>query len=290
VTTRPNYRERPLDSNNGSVTAAVPQLWLAGPSTRPRVLLAELWAARELCVTLARQSFFVRYRRAVFGMTWAVVVPIFQAVVLSQILGRVARFQVPHYATYVFSGIAAWSYFTSTVVSASTAIVDNSSLSSRIYFPRCILPISTALSNVFTLGATVIVLFILASSEGAFGWKILALVPAAVLCVLFTTTLGLVLSALHVYFRDVRYAVAAAMMLLFYLTPVFYPLTRLHGLIRDIVVLNPLTGIVQLFHWSVAATPTVVGPLCLTFAWLAALIALGIGLHSRLDRSFADLM
>ncbi|MGN6473720.1 MAG: ABC transporter permease [Mycobacteriales bacterium] len=281
-----------METDNGAVAPAIPQLRLAGSSAHPLELIGRVWAARELCGTLARKDFFVRYRRATFGILWAVAVPVIQAVVLSQVLGRVTNLAVPHFTVYVFSGIAGWSYFSQTLAGATTSIVDNSSMSSRIYFPRSVLPIASALSNVFTLGVTSTILFVVVlSSNITLHWKLLTLIPAALLCVLLTASLGLVLSALHVYFRDVLYIVQASLLVLFYLTPVFYPMTRLHnGVVRDIVVANPLTGIAQLFHWAVLPTPNVAAPLYSTLIWTACLCALALFLHSRLDRSFADML
>lgn len=281
-----------MESDNAAASPAVAQLWLAGSSTRPGDLIARVWAARELCATLARKDFFVRYRRATFGILWAVAVPAIQAVVLSQVLGRVTNLAVPHFTVYVFSGIVGWSFFTATISAATTSIVDNSTMSSRIYFPRAILPVATALSNVFTLAVTSVILFIAVVSSGiTLHWKMLTVVPAAMLCFVMTASLGLVLAALHVYFRDVTYIVQASLLVLFYMTPVFYPLSRLHnGVMRGIVLANPMTGVAQLFHWAVLPTTDVTGPLISTLIWTVSLCVVAVGLHSRLDRSFADML
>lgn len=284
--------ESALETDNRAVTAAVPQLRLVGSSAHPIELIARVWAARELCGTLARKDFFVRYRRATFGILWAVAVPVIQAVVLSQVLGRVTNLAVPHFTVYVFSGIAGWSYFTQTINGATTSIVDNSSMSSRIYFPRSILPIAAALSNIFTLVITAVILFIVVvATHIPLQWKMLTLLPAALLCFLMTASLGLVLSALHVYFRDVVYIVQASLLVLFYLTPVFYPMSRLHnGVIRFIVLVNPLTGVIQLFHWAVLPVSDLAAPLYSTLIWTGCLWVIALTLHSRLDRSFADML
>jgi lipopolysaccharide transport system permease protein len=280
-----------LASDTEAVSPAVPQLRLVGSGTHPGALIGRAWAARELCVTLARKDFFVKYRRASFGILWAIALPAIQAVVMARVLGSVTNLSVPHFVVFVFSGIVGWTYFAAAINSAATSIVDNAAMSSRIYFPRSILPIASALSNIFALAVTSVILLIVAASSSVdLGWKVLALVPAALLCILMTSALGLVLSALHVYFRDVTYLVQASLLVLFYLTPIFYPLTRIHGVVRDLALINPLTGVTQVFHWAVLPTPDVMGALWSTFAWTAFLLVAGVGLHSRLDRSFADML
>lgn len=274
-----------------AISAAVPQLYLNGTATSPARLLAELWSTRELCITLARKDFFVRYRRALFGLLWAVALPAVQAAVLAVVLTRVARISVPHYSVFIFSGIVGWSFFTVSLSAGATAIVDNSSLSSRIYFPRAVLPLAACFSNVFSLLITIVVLLILGLIAGAApGLHTLYVIPAAVLLVVFTAALTLVLAALHVYFRDVKYAVQAALLVWFYVTPIFYPLSLMHGWVYKLVLVNPATGFVTLFQaGGVGVTPRL-APIVSALVWTTVLSAVALVVHCRRDRLFADLL
>jgi ABC-type polysaccharide/polyol phosphate export permease len=212
--------------------------------------------------------------------------------VLAFVLTRVAKINVPHYPVFIFAGIVGWTYFSATVTTGATSIVDNSALSSRIYFPRAILPLAACLSNVFALGISVALLLIVAVVAGETpGLHTLYLIPACLLIFALAVSLTLVLSALHVYFRDTKFAVQAAILVWFYVTPIFYPLTLLHGWTRTLVKLNPVTGAVELFHagalggasadWVSAA---------ISLGWIAALTVLGLTLQCRYDRVFADLL
>ena len=270
----------------------VQQLVLRNQWSSPGALLREFWRSRDLCITLARKDFFVRYRRAVFGLLWSVAIPAIQAVVLSIIFTRVAKIQVPHYPLFIFSGLVCWTFFTSAVGAGATSIVDNSGLSSRIYFPRAVLPVSACLSNVFSLLASIVILLAVATVSGQLpGLYTLRLIPAVLLIVAFSVSLTSMLAALHVYFRDTRYVVQAAILVWFYVTPIFYPNRLLHGWAAQIVRANPVTGAAELFHASVISGFAIDWLSVLaSVLWTIALGAVAFILHCRWDRVFADLL
>lgn len=272
--------------------APPPELVLTGNWTTPRALLASLVRSRGLCVTLARKDFFVRYRRAVLGVFWAAALPVIQALVLAIVLRHVTRVDVPHYAVFVFAGITMWTYFLAAMTAGTTAIVDNSPLCSRIYFPRAVLPLAACVSNLFTLVTAGGLLLIASLASGVRpDLHLLLAVPAAIMIVLVTAGLTLVVSALHVYFRDMRYLVQAALFLWFYVTPVFYPLTLLHGATRKLVEINPLTAPVQLLQ-AAAVRHVDLSATAITSTLVCSLVLLGAALvlHCRHDRTFADLL
>jgi lipopolysaccharide transport system permease protein len=270
-----------------------PGFVLEGESTPIRELLRDLWRSRELVQILARKDFFVRYRRASFGMLWAATLPLFQATVLSFIFTRVVRVQtdVP-YAVFVFPAYAAWSYFAGTLPTASTAIVDGAGLSNKIYFPRAVLPITTVVANLygfaFTLGAVVLVCAGFGVNPGL---RIFLLIPATMLLVLLTAGLSLLLSGLHVYFRDVRFFLQASLSVWLFITPVLYPLERATGGARVVMLVNPMTGVAEMFRasvtseehdWNVALVTSI--------AWIVFAMGAALLVHRRYNRVFSDLL
>lgn len=261
--------------------------------TRASVLLRSIAGSLPLVLLLARKEFHVRYRRASFGMAWAVALPLVQAGVLAVVLDQVTTFDTPlPLAVFIYAGTLPFVYLSTTVVSAATSIVDNSHLSSRVYFPRAVLPLMVVQSNVYGLACGLGSLLVLALAVGAgLGVDVLLLVPAVALTMLLATGLGLVVSALHVYFRDVKYLVTAATTVWFYGTPIFYPLEELDGGLRSLVVANPATGMVQLHRAALGADVTSLAPsVLITVVASLALVVLGIALHARWDRVFADLL
>jgi ABC-type polysaccharide/polyol phosphate export permease len=268
-------------------------LEIAGEATPLSQLLPELWRSRELIATLARRDFFVRYRRASFGLLWAAALPMFQAAVFSYVFSRVVRVQthVP-YPVFVFPAFAAWSYFSSTLPSASTAIVDNSMLSNKIYFPRAVLPLTNVVANLYGFAFTLVAVILVCIGFGeAPGWRIFLLAPDTVLLVLLTASLALVLSGLHVYFRDVRFLLQAVLSVWLFITPVLYPLRNAKGATRALELVNPMTGIAELFRYAVTTEETGwgVAVLC-TVAWTVVFGVAALFIHRRYNRVFADLL
>jgi len=274
-------------------TVALEGFDLEGERSKLRQIFVDSWRSRDLIVMLSRKDFFVRYRRASFGLLWAVGLPAFQALVLSVVFSRLIRFEtgVP-YGVFVFAGITPWSYFNSSISSAATSIVDGQTLATKVYFPRAILPFVVIGANFMAFIPAVVVLVAFALLSGVtIGWNLLLLIPATLVLLGLTAAFSLVLSAAHVYFRDVRYVVAAALIAWMYATPVIYPLDKMHGTIRTIIEINPATGMVELFRQAVGVhDPGWMATLPWTFGWMAALLVVGAMLHRRFDRVFVDLL
>ena len=266
---------------------------LQGESTPLPALLLGLWRARDLLVILARKEFHVRYRRASFGVLWALALPLLQSIVLAVVFSRVVHIRfTAHYPVFVLSAMVAWTFFSAALGAGATAIVDGTELSSRVYFTRAVLPISQVLANVYALLITLVIVVVACPLLGAgLGLRTLLMIPATALLVLLTMGFSLVGSALHVYFRDVRYLVSASLMVWFYVSPVIYPPADAPGKLRLVIDANPLTGIIDLFHYAaIGAAGSLLLPLVVSAGWTVGLIALGLKLQSRFDRVFADLL
>ena len=266
-------------------------LILDGESTPVRTLVGDLWRSRDLLGVMARKEFFVRYRRASFGLIWAVGIPLIQALVLAVVLRHFVRFHtVGPYPVFVFSGVLAWNFFT-VISSATSSIVDNRDISTKIYFPRSVFPAMTVLSGAYGLVLTSVLLLIFEAGFGTVpGVRTIVLLPAIALAILLTAAMGLVLAALQVYFRDVKFLVQAALVGWFYVTPVFYPLSAL-GRIAPWVRINPMTGVVELFRVAtVGADKSWPVTLGWSLAWTVFLLGAATLLYRRFDRVFADLL
>ena len=266
---------------------------LVGESTSLLTLGRQLVASRHLLAILARKDFFVRYRRASLGLLWAVALPLVQAGVMAVVFSHVLRIHTgSNYAVFVYSGLLPWAFFSATVPAAATAIVDGQDLATKIYFPRAILALSPVGSNLYGFLPSLGILVVFALfGHVPFGWNWLLLIPAVVVMAALTAGFCLVLAALHVYFRDVRYLVQAALTAWIYLTPVLYPLTRAPGFLRHFLQLLPTTGMVELFRaGSVGADPGWIGALINTVVWSVGLLVVAAFLYRRFDRVFVDLL
>jgi lipopolysaccharide transport system permease protein len=272
-----------------------PSIDLHGEATSPGRLAREVWKARELLVILARKDFQVRYRRASLGILWALALPLLQAVVLAVVFSHVGHFRsVPHtsYTMFILTGMVPWAYFTLALPAGSTAIVDNTDLSSKVYFPRSLLPLGQVLTALYSYFITLAIVLILCPVFGVgLGPRLALVILSTLLMLAITTGFVLVDSALHVYFRDFRYMVTAALLVWLYVTPIIYSAAQAPRTLRTVIDLNPLTGVVDLFR---AATVGNVGsialPVAMTLVWSAVLLVAGAILHCRFNRVFADLL
>jgi len=250
------------------------------------------WAHRGVLLMLARKQFHVRYKRASFGVAWAVGVPLVQAAALTIVFERVVRTgtSVP-FGAYILSGVLPWSYFSQTAAPGSIAIVEGASLTDKVWFPRAILPASTVLANVPGLAVSMVLLIVALPILGVPLTARLLLLPAAcLLLVAFTLALVEALSALHVYFRDVRFLVQAGLVMWFYVTPIAYPKSLLKGL-ATWVDLNPLTGVVTLFHMAtVGGEDAWQRPVLIAVAVTVVLMVVAAEAQRRRDRLFVDLL
>jgi lipopolysaccharide transport system permease protein len=272
------------------VTAAAPVLELDSSPASAREVVSDLWRHRDVLRELSWTDFQVRYKRAVFGVLWAVVVPLLQAVVVGVVFSHVVRdVSGSSYALYVLSGVLPWSYFATTLAIGAGAIVDGAELSEKLWFPRAMLPMVPAIAGLVGLGICMVVLVIAVPVlHAGFGISILLLPVACLQLVAFTTALSLVLAALHVYFRDVRYLVQALLLVWFYATPLLYPASLLDGLAPWLDA-NPMTGVIALFRDSlVGSDASGLRSILVSAGTTVVLLAVAVEVYRRHDRLFAD--
>jgi ABC-type polysaccharide/polyol phosphate export permease len=168
-------------------------------------------------------------------------------------------------------------------------VVDGAALTDKIWFPRALLVLAPIGANLVGLGIGLGIVTAIQLARGELGPEVLLAVPAAVLLVALATGLSLVTSALYVPYRDVRFVVQAATLLLFYVTPILYTPERLGGL-ADLLPLNPFAGAVGLFQQAFAGAAVGVPELVGTLLWTTVLLVTGVVLHQRGDRTFVDLL
>jgi len=271
---------------------------LEGERSHLLPLLRDIWDSRTLIRTLARKDFYVKYRRASIGVLWAVGLPFIQAAVLSLIFSKIVRFHtVPPYSVFVFAGMMPWSFFSGSINQAVTSIVDGSGIATKVYFPRAVLPVVNVLSGFhgYVPAMGVLVLFA-AVMHAHFGVALLLLIPATLLMLVLTLGFSLVLAAMHVYFRDMKYIVAAITFPWLWASAVMYPLRSVGSLVRYIQY-NPVVGMIELYRaafggWHPAGNivPGTGKLVLISVIWAAALTLLAFPLYLRYDRVFCDLL
>jgi ABC-type polysaccharide/polyol phosphate export permease len=266
---------------------------LAGEATPVTRLLVDAWEARSLVRSLARRDFFVRYRRPTFGVIWAILVPVVQAAVMAIVFTRVVRVHTTlPYVVFILSGIIPWTFFSGTIGSAVRSITIGSGIASKVYFPRCVLPLANVGTSVYGYVPSLVVMAIVALLMGVDlrpSWVLL--IPASIVMVVFTSVLSMFLAAVQVYFRDVAYVVGAITQAWSYGSAVFFPVTMTHGLLRAVILANPATGMVELFRAAFDGLhPWTLPALAWTVVWTLGLFVADIAIYRRYDRVFVDLL
>ncbi len=215
--------------------------------------LKKIWHYRDLLWMLIKRDFVAFYKQTVLGPIWFLIQPIFTISVYVFLFGSVANISTGDIPMPLFylSGIMAWTYFSETMVRTSNVFRENSSIFSKVYFPRLIMPISIIISNLIKLFIQLVLLIILivyynfnGSHIVVTGYTLLAPVFILLMAAL-GMGLGLVVSAFTVKYRDFSLLLNFATSLLMYTCPVVYPLFRLHPKIRMIVNINPMTHIIE---------------------------------------------
>ncbi|HEX8004637.1 MAG TPA: ABC transporter permease [Mycobacteriales bacterium] len=240
---------------------------------------------------MSRKNFKVRYKRAALGMLWALLQPAFQAAVLSFVFLKILHVQaVPKYPLYVLSGILPWSFFASSVIAATTSVVDNASLVKKVALPLSVFPVSAAGGTALAFSASLTVLVGVSVFFGSFGLGILLLPVALAIELLVIIGVALIAGSFHVAFRDVRYVVESAMVVGVYASPILYDLSRVPAGLRPFIRLNPLTGVLSLTRAAVLGRPVDGAAVLCAVGVAAVLLAAGALLFRRRSGEFADLV
>lgn len=267
-----------------------PTLVLTGESTPVRSLIGDVVRQWRLLPLLASQDFHARYRSATLGLLWSVLLPLVQGGVLAIVFTQVVHVSAGvNYTVFIVAGITVWAYFLASLSAGSTAIVDTGAIAGKVYFPRLILPAVPAAANMVGFAISMGVAVLLAVGFGIPVRAHLLVLPLAMIgTFLLATLLSAVTTLLHVYFRDTRYVVQAVLLVWFYATPIFYPLSYAKGL-RPLLEANPVTGIMQLVRWCFfGQADGLAVSVAVTAVWMAVLGVITVAAYARYERVACD--
>ncbi len=254
----------------------------------------DLWRYRELFYFLAWRDILVRYKQTVIGVAWAVIRPLLTMGVLSFIFGYLAKMPsngVP-YPLLVFCGMLPWQFFATAFSESGNSLVSNSSMISKVYFPRLVVPVSSVITSfVDFLISAVILGIIMAYYRYLPGGNVIML-PAFVLLA-FATAFGsgLWISALMVRYRDFRYIVPFVVQFGLYISPVAFQSDIVPEKWRLLYSLNPMVGVIDGFRWTLLGEQNLYWPgLCISVGMVTLMIISGIWYFRKTERTFADVI
>ncbi len=254
----------------------------------------ELWRFRELLYFLAWRDIKVKYKQAALGVAWAIIQPVLTMLVFTFLFGRFAKMPsegVP-YAIFVYVGLLPWQYFATVMGFSSQSVVAGSNMVTKIYFPRLLMPASTAVSALLDLFIASIILGFMMVYYGVVPSAGIFLIPVLVLLtVLNAVGFGLWFSAINVRFRDVQYAVPFLVQIWMFLTPVIYPSSIVGEKYQWILFLNPMGGVIEAFRASVLGHTAIPwGALGISAAVGCCVFVGGVFYFKRVERYFADVI
>ena len=196
---------------------------------------------RFLIRQLVSRDFKTKYKRSVLGVFWSFLNPLLTMAVQYVVFSNLFRFDVPHYQAYLIIGIVFFNFFSEATNMALTSIIGNANLITKVYVPKYIYPLTRVLSSLVNLVISLIPLLLVTLISGIVPTKAYLLVPFALLCLtLFSLGIGLLLSALMVFFRDIQFLWGVLIMIWMYLTPIFYPSSILPEKVAWVLDVNPL--------------------------------------------------
>ena len=246
---------------------------------------------KDLLMELTRKNVKLKYRNSWLGIFWSFLQPLLNMIVLSVIFGALlARKKdgIVCYPVYLFSGRLIFEFFVTSTKQSLTAFRRNASIIKKVYVPKYMYPLSSTLSTFVTFAISTLcyvcvwIFFKLTGISGGAGltlsWKIVLVFLPMILLLMFSTGVGLILSVVNVYFRDVEYIWDVCTKLLMYMVPILYSMNRFEGRrIMYFIKLNPLYSMIEMFRQSILYGHMLSWKM-LVYALVSAILVLTIGI------------
>ena len=243
---------------------------------------------RFLFEELVSRDFKQKYKRTILGMFWSVLSPLLNLAVISLVMTKFFGRDIPHYTIYLFCGTLIMSYFRESTIGGMNSLMSNRQIISKINIPKYMFLLSKNVSSLINFGLSLCVFFVFCILDHiGFGFHFFMLLYAIFCLVLFNIGIGLVLSALYVFFRDVSYIYDVFLILLNYLSAIFYKIDAFSPSVQRLFLCNPVYCYIHYFRCIVidGNIPSLAfHALCLFYASIS--ITLGSWFYKRFNHEF----
>lgn len=295
-------REYPLPQKTFSMKE-VNNTWTTVIKPKERLLqldLKELWHYRDLCSLFVRRNITTQYKQTILGPLWYIIQPLITMVMYMVVFGGIANIStdgIPQPLFYL-GGICMWQYFSDCLNKTSSTFTDNAGIFGKVYFPRLVVPLANVLSNLLRFGIQLVLflivyaiyqIWIIPGGIHTNGYALL--LPLLVLMLAgLALGFGILFSSLTTKYRDLQLLLTYFVSLWMYATPIIYPLSTItHPKLHFLMSLNPLTGIVEAFKYGfLGAGEFSWGLLAYSFCFMVVLLAIGIVIFNRVQKTFMD--
>jgi lipopolysaccharide transport system permease protein len=262
------------------------------------VKLKELWRYRDLILLFVRRDFVSTYKQTVLGPIWFFLQPLFTTAIFVIVFSQIAKLSTDGLPPVLFylSGITLWSYFSDCFSKTSNVFVTNAGIFGKVYFPRLTSPVSIVISNLIKFGIQILLFFCIYAFyllKGAISfeisWSILMLPFLIIIMALLGLGLGIIFSSLTTKYRDLSFLLQFGIQLLMYATPVIYPLSSVGGKLKTLLLINPLTPIIETFRVIIFNQGSIdFGGLVYCVLFTSITLFIGILTFNQVEKSFMD--
>lgn len=259
--------------------------------------LRDVWRYRDLLWLLVKRDVISFYKQTILGPLWFFLQPLFTTITFTFVFGNLAGLSTDGLPKPLFylTGITAWNYFAECLTKTSTVFRDNSNIFGKVYFPRLIMPLSIVVSNLVRFGVQLLLMLGMMAYFSYLGvqfsvTRYVFLFPFLVLMMaLLGLGLGLIITAMTTKYRDLAFLVTFGVQLLMYSTTVIYPLSSASTQYYPIIILNPMTGIIEAFRKGFLGTGVITWQ-TLGYSALFTIISLvlGVVIFNKSEKSFVD--
>ena len=265
-----------------------------------QVDLKELWDYRDLCMLFVKRNVTTQYKQTVLGPLWYIIQPVMTVAMYMVVFGGIAKIPTDGLPEPLFylSGVCLWQYFNDCLTKTSSTFVANAGIFGKVYFPRLIAPLSTVISNLVRFGIQLALFLVVYAIYQIFiipgqihtNWYALLLPVLVVMLAGLALGFGILFSSFTTKYRDMQLLLDYFVRLWMYATPIIYPLSTItNEKLHFVMSLNPLTGIVEAFKYGfLGAGEFSWGMLAYSFGFMVVLLAVGIVIFNRVQRTFMD--
>ena len=286
-----------MDNNNQEWTTVIKP-----KESLLQVNLKEIWDYRDLCSLFIRRNITTQFKQTVLGPLWYIIQPTMTVIMYMVVFGGIAQISTDGLPQPLFylSGICLWQYFNDCLSKTSSTFTANAGIFGKVYFPRLVVPIANVISNLlrfsiqFGLFLIVYAVYLIFGIEGYdqihTNWYVLLLPLLIVMLAGLALGFGILFSSMTTKYRDMSLLLDYFVRLWMYATPVIYPLSTItNEKLRMIMSLNPLTGITEAFKYGMLGHGEFSWTmLAYSFAFMLLLLAVGIIIFNRVQKTFMD--
>ena len=202
-----------------------------------------------LFTELTKRDFKLKYKGTVLGMFWSILSPLLQLIVMRLVFTEFFGRNTPFYTTYLFSGLIVFNYYSESTRGSMDALISNRSILSKIKVPKYLFLLSKNVSSLINFLIILVVYFIFVAIDRVpFSFRFFALIYPVLLLPLFCFGVGMILSALQIFFRDTKYLYSIFIILLRYMSAIFYNIDRFSDRIQRIFLINPVYAFIKYFR------------------------------------------